>query len=185
MPDRVTDSGIPVQEVYRPADLEGWSYAAAGGDPGALPYTRGVYPTMYRGRLWTMRQYGGYATAEESNRRYRFLLEQGQTGLSVAFDLPTQLGYDADHPLAEGEVGRVGVSIGSVEDMARMFERIPLDRVSTSITINARATIMLAFYVVAAERQGVPASALSGTLQNDILKEYVARGTFIYPPRHV
>jgi methylmalonyl-CoA mutase N-terminal domain/subunit len=138
---------------------------------------------MYRGRLWTMRQYGGYATATESNRRYRFLLEQGQTGLSVAFDLPTQLGYDADHPLAEGEVGRVGVSIGSVEDMALLFEGIPLDRVSTSMTINATATILLALYVAAAERQGVAPEALAGTTQNDILKEYVARGTYVYPPR--
>jgi methylmalonyl-CoA mutase N-terminal domain/subunit len=137
---------------------------------------------MYRGRLWTMRQYGGYATAEESNRRYRFLLDQGQTGISVAFDLPTQLGYDADHELAEGEVGRVGVSIGSVEDMAQLLDGIPLDRVSTSMTINATATILLALYVAAAERQGVPAAHLSGTIQNDILKEYVARGTYIYPP---
>ena len=147
MSDRSTDSGIPIKTVYRPSDLEGWSYANAAGDPGEFPYTRGVYPTMYRGRLWTMRQYSGYATAEESNRRFRFLLEQGQTGLSVAFDLPTQLGYDADHPLAEGEVGRVGVSIGSVEDMAQLLDGIPLDRVSTSMTINATATILLAFYV--------------------------------------
>ncbi|MFL6040800.1 MAG: methylmalonyl-CoA mutase family protein, partial [Gaiellales bacterium] len=182
MPNRFTDSGIPIKEVYRPADLDGWSYDADCGDPGEFPYTRGIYPTMYRGRLWTMRQYGGYATAEESNRRYRFLLRQGQTGLSVAFDLPTQLGYDADHPLAEGEVGRVGVSIGSVEDMAQLLDSIPLDRVSTSMTINATATILLAFYVAAAERQGVPADQLSGTIQNDILKEYVARGTYVYPP---
>ncbi|HEX2515804.1 MAG TPA: methylmalonyl-CoA mutase family protein, partial [Chloroflexota bacterium] len=178
-----TDSGLPLQPVYRPADLAGWDYDAALGDPGAYPFTRGIYPTMYRGRLWTMRQYGGYATAAESNRRYRFLLEQGQTGLSVAFDLPTQLGYDADHPLAEGEVGRVGVSIGSVEDVSLLFSEIPLDRVSTSMTINATATILLALYVAAAEAQGVPPAALSGTTQNDILKEYVARGTFIYPPR--
>jgi methylmalonyl-CoA mutase N-terminal domain/subunit len=177
-----TDSGIVVQPVYRPDDLGEWSYASRLGDPGAYPFTRGIYPTMYRGRLWTMRQYGGYATAEESNRRYRALLRQGQTGLSVAFDLPTQLGYDADHPLAEGEVGRVGVSICSAEDMALLFEGIPLDAVSTSMTINATATILLAFYLVAAERQGVPPERLSGTIQNDILKEYVARGTYIYPP---
>jgi len=181
--DAVTASGIPIQPVYRPADLDGWDYAERLGDPGAYPYTRGVYPTMYRGRLWTMRQYGGYATAEESNRRYRFMLDQGQTGLSVAFDLPTQLGYDADHPLAEGEVGRVGVSIGSVDDVAQLFEGIPLATVSTSMTINATAAILLAFYVVAAERQGVSPAALSGTLQNDILKEYVARGTYAFPPR--
>ncbi len=178
-----TDSGVPVQPVYRPDDLGDWSYGASLGDPGEYPYTRGIYPTMYRGRLWTMRQYGGYATATESNRRYRFMLQQGQTGLSVAFDLPTQLGYDADHPLAEDEVGRVGVSIGSVEDMARLFDGIPLDRVSTSMTINATATILLALYIAAAERQGAPAARLSGTTQNDILKEYVARGTHVYPPR--
>ncbi|HVG97663.1 MAG TPA: methylmalonyl-CoA mutase family protein [Chloroflexota bacterium] len=178
-----TGSDVPIQPIYRPADLDGWDYAAALGDPGAYPFTRGIYPTMYRGRLWTMRQYGGYATAAESNRRYRFLLEQGQSGLSVAFDLPTQLGYDADHPMAEGEVGRVGVSIGSVEDADQLFDGIPLERVSTSMTINATATILLALYVAAAERQGVAAAALSGTTQNDILKEYVARGTFIYPPR--
>ncbi len=181
-PATVTDSGIVVQPVYRPSDLDEWSYASRLGDPGTYPFTRGIYPTMYRGRLWTMRQYGGYATAEESNRRYRALLQQGQTGLSVAFDLPTQLGYDADHPLAEGEVGRVGVSICSADDMALLFEGIPLEAVSTSMTINATATIVLAFYVVAAERQGVPPERLSGTVQNDILKEYVARGTYIYPP---
>jgi methylmalonyl-CoA mutase N-terminal domain/subunit len=178
-----TESGVPLRPVYRPADLADWSYAEALGDPGEFPFTRGIYPTMYRSRLWTMRQYGGYATATESNRRYRYMLEQGQTGLSVAFDLPTQLGYDADHPLAEGEVGRVGVSIGSVEDMALLFDGIPLERVSTSMTINATATILLAFYIAAAERQGVPPGALAGTTQNDILKEYVARGTYIYPPR--
>ncbi|HEX2036681.1 MAG TPA: methylmalonyl-CoA mutase family protein [Chloroflexota bacterium] len=172
-----------MQPLYRPQDLEGWSYDTAAGDPGNYPYTRGIYPDMYRGRRWTMRQYGGYATAAESNRRYRFLLARGQTGLSVAFDLPTQLGYDADHALAEGEVGRVGVSIGSAEDMAQLFEGIPLDRVSTSMTINATAAILLAFYVVAAERQGISPERLSGTTQNDILKEYVARGTYVYPPR--
>ncbi|MGI8424200.1 MAG: acyl-CoA mutase large subunit family protein [Chloroflexota bacterium] len=180
---RATDSGVPLEPVYRPDHLSGWDYAEQLGDPGAFPFTRGVYPTMYRGRLWTMRQYSGYASAEESNQRYRFLLEQGQTVLSVACDRPTQRGYDADHALAEGEVGRVGVSICSAEDMARLFDGIPLDRVSTSMTINATAAILLAFYVVAAERQGVPPGALSGTLQNDILKEYVARGTYAYPPR--
>ena len=174
---------VEIKPVYRPEDLAGWDYAEKLGDPGSYPFTRGVYPTMYRGRLWTMRQYSGYATAEESNRRFHFLLEQGQTGLSVAFDLPTQLGYDADHPLAEGEVGRVGVSICSADDMALLMERIPLDRVSTSMTINATAAILLAFYVVAAERQGVDPAKLTGTLQNDILKEYVARGTYAYPPR--
>ncbi|MBI3970685.1 MAG: methylmalonyl-CoA mutase [Chloroflexi bacterium] len=183
MAERLTDSGIPVKPVYRPDDIAGWSYEAALGDPGEFPFARGIYPTMYRGRLWTMRQYGGYATAEESNRRYRYLLEQGQTGLSVAFDLPTQLGYDADHPLTEGEVGRVGVSICSVEDMRQLLDGIPLDRVSTSMTINATAAILLALYVVAAEEQGVPPEKLSGTTQNDILKEYVARGTYVYPPR--
>lgn len=182
-PPLVSDSGVPIQPVYRPADLAGWSYESAAGNPGEFPFTRGIYPTMYRGRLWTMRQYGGYSTAEESNRRYRFLLDQGQTGLSVAFDLPTQLGYSADHPLAEGEVGRVGVSIGSIEDMVLLLDGIPLERVSTSMTINATATILLAFYVAAAERQGVPAAKLAGTIQNDILKEYAARGTYIYPPR--
>ncbi len=179
----VTSSAIPIQTLYTPDDLAGWSYDERLGAPGDYPFTRGVYPTMYRGRLWTMRQYSGYASAEESNRRYRFLLDQGQTGLSVAFDLPTQLGYDADHPLAEGEVGRVGVSICSADDAALLFDAIALDQVSTSMTINATAAILLAFYVVAAERQGLPPAALSGTLQNDILKEYVARGTYAYPPR--
>ena len=153
------------------------------GFPGVYPYTRGIQPTMYRGRLWTMRQYAGYGTAAESNRRYRYLLDQGVSGLSVAFDLPTQMGYDSDHSLAEGEVGRVGVAIDSVEDMAELFEGIPLDKVSTSMTINATAMILLALYVAVARRQGVSPSVLSGTTQNDILKEYVARGTYIFPPR--
>jgi methylmalonyl-CoA mutase, N-terminal domain len=153
------------------------------GFPGVYPYTRGIQPTMYRGRLWTMRQYAGYGTAAESNRRYRYLLDQGVNGLSVAFDLPTQMGYDSDHSLAEGEVGRVGVAIDSVEDMAELFEGIPLDKVSTSMTINATAMILLALYVAVARRQGVSPSVLSGTTQNDILKEYVARGTYIFPPR--
>ena len=153
------------------------------GAPGSFPFTRGIHPTMYRGRLWTMRQYAGFGTAAESNRRYRYLLAQGVTGLSVAFDLPTQIGYDSDHPLAAGEVGRVGVAIDSLEDMSRLFDGIPLDRVSTSMTINATAIILLALYVAAGKRQGIDPRGLAGTVQNDILKEYVARGTYIYPPR--
>src|SRR6201988_4634323 len=147
--------------------------------PGEFPFTRGIYPDMYRSRLWTMRQYAGFGTATESNQRYRYLLSQGVTGLSVAFDLPTQMGYDSDHPLATGEVGRVGVAIDSIEDMAVLFDGIPLDRVSTSMTINATAVILLALYVAVARRQNVPLAKISGTLQNDILKEYVARGTYI------
>ena len=150
--------------------------------PGEWPFTRGIYPTMYRGKLWTMRQYAGFGTAEETNDRFRHLLDAGQTGLSVAFDLPTQMGYDSDHPMAEGEVGRAGVAIDSVDDMGRLFHEIPLDRVSTSMTINATAAILLAMYIVVGEEQGVPLGKLEGTLQNDILKEYVARGTYIYPP---
>ena len=153
------------------------------GFPGAFPFTRGIQPTMYRGRLWTMRQYAGFGSAAESNRRYRYLLGQGVSGLSVAFDLPTQIGYDSDHQLAAGEVGRVGVAIDSIEDMAELFADIPLDRVSTSMTINATAIVLLSLYIAVAKRQGVAASALSGTIQNDILKEYVARGTYIFPPR--
>jgi methylmalonyl-CoA mutase N-terminal domain/subunit len=153
------------------------------GFPGEFPYTRGIQPTMYRGRLWTMRQYAGFGTAAESNARYRYLLAQGVNGLSVAFDLPTQMGYDSDHPLAQGEVGRVGVAIDSIEDMAVLFDQIPLDRVSTSMTINATAVILLSLYIAVARRQGVSPQKLSGTIQNDILKEYVARGTYIYPPR--
>ncbi len=164
-------------------DLTGTDPQAAIGTPGAFPFTRGIQPTMYRGRPWTMRQYAGFATAAESNRRYRYLLSQGVMGLSVAFDLPTQIGYDSDHPLAEGEVGKVGVAIDSVEDMAALFDGIPLERVSTSMTINATAIILLALYVAVARRQGVDLRQLSGTIQNDILKEYVARGTYIYPPR--
>jgi methylmalonyl-CoA mutase, N-terminal domain len=167
----------------RPEDL---ARAPEPGDalPGVFPFTRGIQPTMYRGRLWTMRQYAGFGTAAESNARYRYLLQQGVSGLSVAFDLPTQMGYDSDHPLAAGEVGRVGVAIDSIEDMTTLFEGIPLDRVSTSMTINATAIILLAMYVAVARRQGVSTTGLSGTVQNDILKEYVARGTYIYPPRH-
>jgi len=166
-----------------PHSLEGWDPSTDLGFPGTFPYTRGIQPTMYRGRLWTMRQYAGFGSAAESNRRYRYLLAQGVTGLSVAFDLPTQMGYDSDHTLATGEVGRVGVAIDSIEDMAELVDGIPLDRVSTSMTINATAIILLALYAAAARRQNIPMSALSGTVQNDILKEYVARGTYIYPPR--
>ena len=166
-----------------PRALGGWDPERDLGFPGTFPFTRGIQPTMYRGRLWTMRQYAGFGTAEESNRRYRYLLDHGVTGLSVAFDLPTQMGYDSDHPLAQGEVGRVGVAIDSLDDMAQLLDGIPLDRVSTSMTINATAIILLALYVAVARRQGVPGAALSGTIQNDVLKEYVARGTYIYPPR--
>ena len=172
-----------MQHVRTAADLVNWNPTAELGYPGEFPFTRGIQPTMYRGRLWSMRQYAGFATADESNRRYRYLLAQGVTGLSVAFDLPTQMGYDSDHPLAAGEVGRVGVAIDSIEDMAALFDGIPLDRVSTSMTINATAIILLALYIAVARRQGVEARRLSGTIQNDILKEYVARGTYIYPPR--
>ena len=173
--------GVPAQDLYTPLDVTEDPLEALG-LPGEHPYTRGVQPTMYRGRLWTMRQYAGFGTAAESNARYRTLLERGTTGLSVAFDLPTQMGYDSDHEMAAGEVGRVGVAIDSLADMEALFEGIPLDRVSTSMTINATAPVLLALYVAAAEAQGVPASALRGTTQNDILKEYVARGTYIYPP---
>ena len=175
-----TSSGIPLPPVMLPPETQ--NYLESLGFPGEYPYTRGVQPTMYRGRLWTMRQYAGYATAEDSNARYRYLLDQGQTGLSVAFDLPTQIGYDADDPLARGEVGKVGVSISSVEDMETLFKDIPLDKVSTSMTINAPAAILLAFYIAVAKKQGVPLNKLRGTIQNDILKEYVARGTYIFPP---
>src|SRR5882724_8950486 len=166
--------------VYGPADVP--SDAAALGAPGEFPFTRGIHPTMHRGRLWTMRQYAGFGSAAETNKRYRFLLDQGQTGLSVAFDLPTQMGYDPDHPIARGEVGKVGMSIATLEDMQDLFEGIPLDRVSTSMTINATASILLALYVAVARRQGVSPTRLSGTTQNDILKEYIARGTYIFPP---
>src|SRR5438477_4676788 len=169
--------------TFGPRDLADWDASIELGFPGEYPFTRGIQPTMYRGRLWSMRQYAGFALAEESNARYRYLLGHGVTGLSVAFDLPTQMGYDSDHPLAAGEVGRVGVAIDSLDDMARLFEGIPLDRVSTSMTINATAIILLALYVAVAKRQGVPVGTLAGTVQNDILKEYVARGTYIFPPR--
>jgi methylmalonyl-CoA mutase, N-terminal domain len=179
----LTSSGTEVRDLYTPADVAGIDEDRDLGRPGEFPFTRGVQPTMYRGRLWTMRQYAGFATAAETNERFRYLLEQGQTGLSVAFDLPTQMGYDSDAPEAIGEVGRVGVPISSLADMETLFEGIPLERVSTSMTINATAAILLALYVAAAERQGAPRAALSGTTQNDILKEYIARGTWIYPPR--
>lgn len=168
--------------LFSPEDIKEVDYKQDLGNPGEYPYTRGVYPTMYTGRLWTMRQYAGYATADESNRRYRYLLRQGQTGLSVAFDLPTQMGFDSDHPMAEGEVGKTGVAIDTLEDMEMLFNKIPLDKVSTSMTINATAAILLAMYIAVAEKQGVALSQLSGTVQNDVLKEYIARGTFIYPP---
>jgi methylmalonyl-CoA mutase N-terminal domain/subunit len=171
------------KHVSDPASLAEWDYAADLGFPGAFPFTRGIQPTMYRGRLWTMRQYAGFGTAAESNLRYRYLLRQGVNGLSVAFDLPTQMGYDSDHPLAAGEVGRAGVAIDSIDDMAELFDGIPLGQVSTSMTINATAIVLLALYVAVARRHGVALQSLSGTIQNDILKEYVARGTYIYPPQ--
>jgi methylmalonyl-CoA mutase N-terminal domain/subunit len=174
-----TTSGIPLPDVVFP---ENFDYFEKLGFPGEYPFTRGVQPTMYRGRFWTMRQYAGYASAEESNQRYRYLLQQGQTGLSVAFDLPTQIGYDSDDPIAFGEVGKVGVAISSLQDMETLFKEIPLDKVSTSMTINAPAAILLAMYIAVAKKQGVGERLLRGTIQNDILKEYVARGTYIYPP---
>jgi len=178
-----TSTGMKIDTLYAPEDVEGLDYNKEIGYPGEYPFTRGVQPTMYRGRLWTMRQYAGFASAEESNQRYRYLLEQGQTGLSVAFDLPTQIGYDSDHPLSQGEVGKVGVAIDTLEDMEALFAGIPLDKVSTSMTINATAAIILAMYIVVGRRQGVDPVKLDGTTQNDILKEYIARGTYIFPPR--
>ena len=172
-----------VKNHYRPEDLADWEYQTKLGDPGEFPYTRGVQRSMYRSRLWTMRQYAGFGSADDTNRRFRYLLEQGQMGLSTAFDLPTQMGYDSDHDLARGEVGRVGVAIDSLEDMERLFQDIPLGRVSTSMTINATAFILLGLYVCSARKQGVPLTEISGTVQNDILKEYIARGTYIYPPK--
>jgi methylmalonyl-CoA mutase N-terminal domain/subunit len=180
---RHTDSGIEVRPVYTAEDLEGFDVESRLGRPGAFPYTRGVQKDMYRGRLWTMRQYAGFGTAEATNERFKFLLKAGQTGLSCAFDLPTQMGYDSDHPRAEGEVGKVGVAIDSIADMRLLLHEIPLGEVSTSMTINATAAILLLLYELVAEEQGVPATQISGTIQNDILKEYVARGTYIYPPR--
>ncbi len=177
-----TSSGIEVERLYTPVDLSDHDYSARLGFPGSYPFTRGVQPTMYRGRLWTMRQYAGFGTAEETNQRFHFLLQQGQTGLSVAFDLPTQIGYDSDDPMAAGEVGKVGVAIDSLADMETLLQGIPLDQVSTSMTINATASILLAMYVAVAEKQGIAPEKLSGTVQNDILKEYIARGTYIFPP---
>jgi len=179
-PRFATDSGIPIENLYVPTDL---SYLEKIGFPGSFPFTRGVYPSMYRSRFWTMRQYAGFGSAEESNKRYRYLLQQGTTGLSVAFDLPTQMGYDSDHPLAEGEVGRVGVAVDSLADMEILFDGIQLEKVTTSMTINATAAILLALYVTLAKKQGADLRKLSGTVQNDILKEFIARGTYIYPPR--
>jgi methylmalonyl-CoA mutase N-terminal domain/subunit len=187
MPERKADfantSGIPVNRAYTPLDMEGFDYLKQLGMPGQYPYTRAVQPTAYRGRFWTMRQYAGFASAEETNERYHFLLKSGQTGLSVAFDLPTQIGYDSDHPLAQGEVGKVGVCIDSLWDIERLFQGIPLDQVSTSMTINSPCAIIMAMYLAVAEKQGVPFDKLRGTVQNDILKEYPARGTYIFAPR--
>ncbi|NMA48159.1 MAG: methylmalonyl-CoA mutase, partial [Tissierellia bacterium] len=178
-----TGSDKEVKRLYTPLNIEGMDYEEDLGFPGQYPYTRGVQPTMYRGRLWTMRQYAGFATAQESNKRYKYLLNQGQTGLSVAFDLPTQIGYDSDHSLSEGEVGKVGVAIDSLKDMEVLFDGIPMDKVSTSMTINAPASVLLAMYIAVAEKQGVEVKKLRGTIQNDILKEYIARGTYIFPPQ--
>ncbi len=180
----VTSSGISIPELLSEEDIQNFDSSKQLGYPGEFPYTRGVQPTMYRSRFWTMRQYAGFATAEESNRRYHYLLSQGTTGLSVAFDLPTQMGYDADHPLSEGEVGKVGVSISSLEDMETLLNGLPLDRISTSMTINATASILLSLYIAVAKKQGADIRKLSGTVQNDVLKEYIARGTYIYPPEH-
>jgi methylmalonyl-CoA mutase N-terminal domain/subunit len=179
-----TSSHIPIPDLVTEEDLRDFDARAQLGYPGEFPFTRGVQPAMYRSKLWTMRQYAGFATAEESNKRYRYLLEQGTTGLSVAFDLPTQMGYDADHPLSEGEVGKVGVSISSLEDMETLLDGLPLERISTSMTINATASILLALYIAVAKKQGADIRKLSGTVQNDVLKEYIARGTYIYPPQH-
>jgi methylmalonyl-CoA mutase N-terminal domain/subunit len=177
-----TMSGVPVERVYGPADLPGWKYEERLGQPGQYPFTRGVYPTMYRGRLWTMRMFAGFGRPEDTNRRFKFLLEQGQTGLSTAFDMPSLMGYDADHPKARGEVGREGVSVSTLADMERLFEGIPLGRVTTSMTINCTASVILAMYLAVAERQGVPWSAVDGTIQNDMLKEYSAQKEWICPP---
>jgi methylmalonyl-CoA mutase N-terminal domain/subunit len=182
-PKAASTTGLPMDAVVTPTDLNGWDPERELGYPGEFPFTRGVYPTMYRGRLWTTRQYAGFGTAAESNQRYRYLLAQGQAGLSVAFDLPTQIGMDSDHVLAQGEVGKVGVAIDSLEDMQTLFDGIPLERVSTSMTINSTAAILLALYVAVAKKQGASLERLAGTVQNDVLKEYIARGTYIYPLR--
>jgi len=179
----LTSSNIPVERIYTPLEVQDVDYLQDLGFPGEYPYTRGVYPTMYRGRLWTMRQYAGFGTAEQTNKRFRYLLQQGQTGLSVAFDFPTQIGLDCDHPLALGEVGKVGVSVGTLREMELLFDQIPLDKVTTSMTINAPAAVLLAMYVAIAQKQGISPSILGGTVQNDVLKEYVARGMYIYPPK--
>jgi methylmalonyl-CoA mutase N-terminal domain/subunit len=181
--DFTTSSGLTLKRLYTPCDRPDADYLEQSNFPGQFPFTRGVHPTMYRGRLWTMRQYAGFGTAEVSNQRYKFLLEHGQKGLSVAFDLPTQMGYDSDHPMAAGEVGKVGVAIASLQDMETLFRDIPLDQVSTSMTINATAATLLALYIAVAKKQGVAPAQLTGTIQNDILKEYMARGTYIYPPK--
>src|SRR5690554_4395060 len=177
-----TGSGEKVNRLYTPLDIEDLDYNEDIGYPGQYPFTRGVQSTMYRGRLWTMRQYAGFATAEESNQRYKYLLEQGTTGLSVAFDLPTQIGYDSDDPIAAGEIGKVGVAIDTLADMVTLFDGIPLDKVSTSMTINATAAILLSMYIAVAEKQGGTPDMLNGSIQNDILKEYIARGAYIFPP---
>ncbi|MFQ6068693.1 MAG: methylmalonyl-CoA mutase [Candidatus Bathyarchaeia archaeon] len=179
----LTNSNIPVERVYTPLEIQGLNYIRDLGFPGEYPYTRGIYPTMYRARLWTMRQYAGFGTAEQTNKRFRYLLQQGQTGLSVAFDFPTQIGIDCNHPLALGEVGKVGVSVSTLKEMELLFDQIPLDKVTTSMTINAPATVLLAMYVAMAQKQGISKSILGGTVQNDILKEYIARGMYIYPPK--
>ncbi len=181
-PTARTESGIPIDPVYGPEALAGWDPVGSLGAPGEYPYTRGIHPTMYSARPWTMRQYAGFGTAAESNARYRRLIEGGGTGLSVAFDLPTQMGHDSDAPLAAGEVGKVGVAVDSVEDMRALLDGIPLDRVSTSMTINAPAALLLLMYQLVAEEQGIAGCRLTGTIQNDVLKEYIARGTYIFPP---
>jgi len=178
-----TSSGIPVSRVYTPLDVKDFDYATSLGFPGQYPFTRGVYSTMYRARQWTMRQYAGFGTAEETNARFKYLLDHGQTGLSVAFDLPTQIGYDCDHPLSQGEVGKAGVSVSTLRDMEILFEGIPLDKVTTSMTINAPATALLAMYIAVGEKQGAPKAKLGGTIQNDILKEFIARGMYAFPPK--
>ena len=183
MTEKRTDSGIEVQPLYDAGSLQAFDPGSQLGSPGAAPYTRGIYPTMHRDRLWTMRQYAGFGTAADTNARFKFLLEAGQTGLSCAFDLPTQMGYDSDHSRAAGEVGKVGVAIDSIDDMRTLLADLPLDKVTTSMTINSTAAILLLLYELVAEERGVPASAISGTIQNDLLKEYIARGTYVYPPR--
>jgi methylmalonyl-CoA mutase N-terminal domain/subunit len=179
----ISESGFPVRPVYGPADLTNWDFAESVGEPGQYPFTRGVYPSMYTGRPWTMRQYAGFGDATESNRRYHDLIKAGSTGLSVAFDLPTQMGYDSDHELAHGEVGKVGVAIDTIDDMRELFQGIPLDQISTSMTINAPAATLLLMYQIVAEENGINPENLTGTIQNDVLKEYISRGTYIYPPQ--